>query len=317
MDFGLSVIDRMMSTEYISPTSASLSEPNDVVDADGCLDTMESRDIQPVIVDLSEEGKALSDTNTGNALKTKASSMTSDREEWEITGARWKYNDKYDKFGQYKTDYLFFLDAPEAYARYEELSAIIGKGTTYIEGDWYTPEVRKKAIEERDAIDHEWFMKRGISLMQQFHKYNIKRGWKGDIINSLETKYTDTHDFSIKIYGNEGQDEIAGRLDRYAGISMWRYDSKFNMLITSDMLRLMMGSDPKEKSETLEKIDKAVKNMKEAEKEYGGNKEYLRFGVKFHTDGSVTYHANYKGCNDSYGISAKSADELLELLKRL
>ena len=54
--------------------------------------------------------------------------------------------------------------------------------------------------------------------------------------------------------------------------------------------------------------------MKRAEKEYEGNFEWLRFGVKLWDDGRVTYHANYKGCKEKDGIMADSADELLEKL---
>ena len=64
----------------------------------------------------------------------------------------------------------------------------------------------------------------------------------------------------------------------------------------------------------MKKIDASIKEMKKAEKEYEGNHEWLRFGVKFWEDGKVTYHANYKGCKDKDGIMADSTDELLKKL---
>lgn len=76
----------------------------------------------------------------------------------------------------------------------------------------------------------------------------------------------------------------------------------------------------KEKQEDLqskfEKIDRAVNEMKQIEKEYEGDYVYLRFGVKFDEDYNVTYHANYSGCENEQGIMAYTPQELLEQLMK-
>ncbi len=135
------------------------------------------------------------------------------------------------------------------------------------------------------------------------------------IIENFEEKYSDGfHDFSLNFYGKEGQDEEAGRKNQFNSFSLWRYSTKFNMLLSTDMLKQLSEGRTKEQEQLYEKIDEAVNIMKDAEKQYEGDKIFLRFGVKFHTDGNVTYHANYKDCEDSYGIQANSADELLKKL---
>ncbi len=76
----------------------------------------------------------------------------------------------------------------------------------------------------------------------------------------------------------------------------------------------------KEKQEDLqskfEKIDRAVNEMKQIEKEYEGDYVYLRFGVKFDEDYNVTYHANYSGCENEQGIMGYTPQELLEQLMK-
>ena len=63
-----------------------------------------------------------------------------------------------------------------------------------------------------------------------------------------------------------------------------------------------------------EELNTANRQWTQAEKEYEGNLEFLCFGVKLWDDGKVTYHANYKDCENDDGIMADSADELLEKL---
>ena len=69
-------------------------------------------------------------------------------------------------------------------------------------------------------------------------------------------------------------------------------------------------------SALLKRIDKAVKEMKNVEKQYEGNLQGLQFGVKLWDDGRVTYHARYAGCGNEEGIMADSAEELLGMLMR-
>lgn len=88
---------------------------------------------------------------------------------------------------------------------------------------------------------------------------------------------------------------------------MWELNSKFTVLLPVDMLNgLATLGNIQEMSEekysdihnNVEKIDEAVKKMKEAERNYEGNLEELQFGVKLWKNGDVTYHANYKGCKE-------------------
>lgn len=96
---------------------------------------------------------------------------------------------------------------------------------------------------------------------------------------------------------------------------MWRFSTKFNVMISTDALNIIANGDSKWAESIMKDINKAVGNMKQIEKNYEGNDVYLRFGARIGDDGSTTYHANFKDCKDKYGISAKDQQELLEKLK--
>jgi hypothetical protein len=95
---------------------------------------------------------------------------------------------------------------------------------------------------------------------------------------------------------------------------MWRFSTKFNVMISTDALNIIANGESKWADSVMKDINKAVGNMKQIEKAYEGNAVYLRFGARIADDGSITYHANFKDCEDKYGISANDPQELLEKL---
>lgn len=120
----------------------------------------------------------------------------------------------------------------------------------------------------------------------------------------LEAKHSDgVHYTSVNFYNDEDANIMS---------KMWKEHTKFNILLTNEqMMKLGVES---EKDGILKLIDGYMKNLKEIEKMYEGDKTCLQFGIKLNNSGSVTYHANYTGCGDSDGIYSKTADELLKKL---
>ena len=165
-----------------------------------------------------------------------------------------------------------------------------------------------KAISEEHKIYFDWYRRRCLSGGTFKNPVNVQF----TALNTMETMYSDSeHDISFNYYGR-----VSDPRD-----SMWRYNSKFNVLISADMfnrtklldnLGAASDKDRKDLYDMLETIDKSVREMKQAEKDYEGDLEYLRFGVKLWDDGKVTYHANYKDCENDDGIMADSIDELFE-----
>lgn len=135
------------------------------------------------------------------------------------------------------------------------------------------------------------------------------------LISELETKYSDgIHDVSFNIYHESLSDKDN---------SLWRFGMKFNVLLSADMLQEMelitnfdslSGEQQEDIRSKFDKIDSAVNEMKQIEKDYEGDYVYLRFGVKFNEDYNVTYHANYSGCENEQGIMGYTSQELLEQL---
>lgn len=132
-------------------------------------------------------------------------------------------------------------------------------------------------------------------------------------IDVLEKTYSDsTHDTTFNFYGK--YDDIQPSHSIYVGASLWHYSTKFNVLLTTDMLNTLASGSKGAANDVLKQIDTAVSNMKDVEKAYSGNHASLRFGVIFGDDGAATYHAIYAGCKEKYGISADDPNSLLEML---
>lgn len=262
-----------------------------------------------VAVNISRESQLKYENNSVNVKKR---GVTSARELWENDTVNYKRDSRKDFYGNYDILESLRLDEPETYDKYMELhNAYCDLRHAYegcSEQSEEFLEIAKAACKASDVIS-EWRERRCMSTGR------FKNPVTGSFsrVNNLEQIYSDaTHDTSFNYYGKNS--------DGYRS-SLWRYNSKFNVLLTTDMLKSLenygKSSNKKDKEKydsMMGKIDNAVNEMKRAEKEYEGNFEWLRFGVKFWDDGRVTYHANYKGCKEKDGIMADSADELLEKL---
>ena len=258
-------------------------------------------------VNISEEGRAKSENSTS---PTKKAGETSAREAWESNAAEIKRSSLYRSDGTIRLDELMRLDEPDTYAKWKELS---DKAFALFPSDNATEEeiaAFRSACREEGLVWKDWFERRCMST----GRFQAPRTGRGEALDSLEAKYsTKGHDTSFNYYTPGKQD---GR------DSLWRFCSKFNVLLTSEMYKSLdrfgnINTSSKDKSAVsalLERIDKAVKEMKNVEKQYEGNLQGLQFGVKLWDDGRVTYHARYAGCGNEDGIMADSAEELWGML---
>lgn len=258
-------------------------------------------------VDISEEGRAKLKNSTG---PTKKAGVTATREAWENNSAELKRESLYKLNGQIDLIELMRLDEPDTYAKWNELSD--KAWALFPSEDASDEEIAefKRAIYEEGQVWTDWYNRRCMSNGQ----YKLSRTGRGAALVSLEDKYsTKEHDTSFNFSATGG----SGKRD-----SIWRFCSKFNVLLSSEMYKSLdklgnINTSSKDKSavsDLLERIDKAVNEMKNAEKEYEGNLQGLQFGVKLWDDGRVTYHARYVGNED--GIMADSAEELLGMLMK-
>ncbi len=180
----------------------------------------------------------------------------------------------------------------------------------------------KLTLPDDSSIDYDlWLLDSSFSTIKTSDYYTVTTSTMtstlpeslGYIVSSAETVY-------VCVYSvGGGSTTDAYTLDYVIGED--NYDSfepnenaKEAVGLLTDMLERLTYGEDEEKRSILKQIDKSVSEMKDIEKAYSGNKEFLRFGVKFDDDGNVSYHANYKDCANSYGIQANSADELLEKL---
>ena len=197
------------------------------------------------------------------------------------------------------------LDEPETYAKYSSLEL------KHLHAERGSEDHIKYGL-AASKIEWDWFNR----------KCRDKDGWlknpvtgKRAVISVLEDYYSDdVHDTSFDVYDDSFSDEDA---------SLWRFGTKFNVMLPAELLNEMellnhfndlTEEEQGNLSEKMEKIDAAVNNMKEAEKNYEGDLRWLRFGVKFDKDCNATYYANYTGCEDKNGIMADSPEELLDKL---
>ena len=259
-------------------------------------------------VDISKESKAKSERSVGTFKKA---GVTSAREAWEDNAAELKRSSVFNSDGSYNLPELMRLDEPDTYAKWRELS---NKAWALFPSDNATEEEIaefRKAVCEENALYMDWFERRCMST----GRFRAPRTGRGAALDSLEAKYsTEGHNTSFNYYTPGKQD---GR-----NSSLWRFCSKFNVLLSSEMYKSLdrfgnINTAFKDKSAVsalLERIDKAVKEMKNVEKQYEGTLQGLQLGVELLDDGRVTYHARYAGCGNEDGIMADSAEELLRML---
>lgn len=212
------------------------------------------------------------------------------------------------------------IDEPETYEKFAEL---LDKASELLEENQIDPACVNKSskigkahgdlIADAMMVEYEWYLRRCVHNGEVVNPADKKYA----VLDSLEELHSsDGQETSFNFYNPKQEDWRNG---------LWRFQSKFNVLISSDMLDSLLGlenldelsdKDKNEKSGLLEKISESVYNMKETEKQYEGDLKELRFGVKLWDNGDVTYHANYKDCKNEYGIMADSAEELLEMLMK-
>lgn len=204
------------------------------------------------------------------------------------------------------------LDEPDTYAKFMEL---LKEAMALFPSDNATEKeimAFKIAYNKASIIESDWFQRRCMSTGW----FQIPRLGGRAALDSLEAKYsTEGHDTSFNYY-------LPGEEANNSKGSLWRFCSRFNVLLSPEMYKSLakfgnINSSSKDNSTVsalLERIDEAVKEMKNVEKRYEGNSYGLQFGVKFWDDGKVTFHARWAGSGDRDGIMADSAEELLEML---
>ena len=267
-------------------------------------------------VDISKEGRAKAERSIG---PTKKAGVTSAREAWENNAAELKRSSVFNSDGSYNLLELMRLDEPDTYAKYMEQISKISELFPVVfppndPPDSATAEeiaAFKQAEREESRIWTDWFERRCMST----GRFQAPRTGRGAALESLEAKYsTEGHNTSFNY-------DTPGKHDGRNG-SLWRFCSKFNVLLSSEMYKSLdkfgnintSSKDKRAVSDLLERIDNAVKEMKNVEREYEGTLVGLQLGVKLWDDGRVTYHARYAGCGNEEGIMADSAEELLGML---
>ncbi len=267
----------------------------------------EDANSRDTVLNISKEAKQKYAAHAVSAKSVKKVGVASTRELFENKAAKLKRSAR-GRCGSLGPDLqeMIRLDDPEAYEKQKEF--MIQSSRADYE---HMPEKAKEYALKAVDVRMEWYYRRCYD----------KDFWSlagFTALDALDSLYSDeVHDTSFNFYGKNASDPNA---------SLWRYDSKFNVLLTVDMLKDMaslaaMDEKARETAKTredyqagMEKVDRAISEMKKAELDYEGDLEYLRFGVKLWEDGNVTYHANYKGCENEDGIMAGSAQELLEKL---
>lgn len=260
-----------------------------------------------VTLNLSSEGKLIAE----NQGYLKQAGETHVREVWE-NQQEMKTIIRTNSTGNYSITETLRMDEPETYEKWKELASdlgtLLGK---YLDGDESVKDELEKVTSKEVEVLMEWYERRCMATGT--FKNPVNREF-GSII-ALEGYLSNCeHDTSINTYGGKELDYRE---------SMWRFNSKFNVLLSKEALNIVKGladfnnKSDKEKKQIasfVNRMEKSVEELRNIEKRYEGDLKYLRFGVKFDENGELTYHANYRDCEDEEGIMASSAEELLELL---
>ncbi len=266
----------------------------------------EKKKNEDYIIDISIEGKQKAEKI--NSSKTKG--VTSARETWEVSLKNLKTESQLT--GPYANlCEVMRIDEPETYEKYIEAHGKKLETLKHTENgltNYTTVRTRDDLTEEGKYYEdecynifNEWFNRRYLA-----NHHNL-----GDIfsqkIEELNHKFSDSiHNVVFNIYG--GNNPIAE--------SLWRYNSKFNVLISKSMFDILLEGDSEENDKLISSLTDSIGQMKEIELNYEGNLSWLRFGVKLHDDGKITYHANFEGCKNKDGIMADSSKKVLEELNK-
>lgn len=266
------------------------------------LDKKNSSDIT---ADLSYEGKLRAE-NTGYIKHAREISVRESSENKQNI----KTIMRTDAVGNYDFMESLRLDEPETYEKCHK--AIVESLILY-----------ERLQNGEDVYDEYIKAKReGLFLAEDWRERNMTTG---RFVNPANSKFASI----IALEGSlsNGEDDIS--INAYGGKeidareSMWRYGAKYNVLLSQQMLNIVDGlatfsdKDDDEKKQIIllvDKIDKSVDELRNIEEKYDGNLKSLQFGVTFDEMGNVTYHADYRDCENEDGIKANSVDELLQLL---
>ena len=300
------------------------------------------------------ENNASAANTTEASQPYKYAGTSSPREAWENESARIKNNYNHDHMGNYQISEseMLRMSNSELYSKIKDLEdqakrSVIHldacvelpheEGASDIEYKYYY-NISQKELDELKkqgkvtaGYSYDWSESARNRANELYNEaFQLKRQWlldntdkaSGQFKNPVSKQFTaleflealhsdKEHQTSFNFYG-KGLDEHPHNI--YAGASMWRFSTKFNVLMSSDALSIIANGDSKWASSIMEDVNTAVGNMKKIEKAYEGNAVYLRFGARIGDNGSITYHANFKDCEDKYGISADTPEELLEKL---
>ncbi|MCR5415343.1 MAG: hypothetical protein K6E79_00935 [Pseudobutyrivibrio sp.] len=281
----------------------------------------------------------------------KAAGSSSPRESWE-NDALTRRNESQPSAKSSSNDLLEIMrfDAPDLYARYMELRKMANDCHVHREVNVYkwvndneidvekyddvdeetvrnlrekykencvalytydhSPESYKKAepfLYEATKLRMQWESERCMSS-GTFSSPTIKQFTTIDVLSKA---YSDSeHDTSINFYS---KDEDTKPTSIFSGASLWKYSTKFNLLLTTDILNAIANGDKSTASNWMRRIDEVVKNLKDIEKAYQGSHSFLRFGAIFNGD-KVTYHANWSGCDNKHGIESDTPEGLLKII---
>lgn len=257
------------------------------------------------ILNISKEARLKLKNRQDNADAFKKAGVTSARDQWEDEAL-----DTRDYMRTQPQEWMR-LDEPETYAKCRVLwKKYIESGAIYYGDEGF------EYFMECSRLEHDWYFRRCFDEEGNFQ--GPPTGVRS-LISSLEARYSDSiHDTSVDLYDNSFLEKDQ---------SPFRFGTKFNVLMPVELLRdlellrdggELSDREKEEAADKQQKVDAAVNDMKEMEKNYEGNLQSVRFAVKFDKGGNATYYADYafreEGRYRRDGISAKTAEELFEEL---
>lgn len=263
-----------------------------------------------LIIDISSEGKLKHSSNSKRM--DKISGVTASRELWEDYGVERKASRFGSMMGgmwQPNELEIMRIDEPETYEKYIDALCKAGDRFREVYGNYFRipeggfhpdDEELSKYVRESHRISRDWEERR---MFYNVNPLGLVSG-KVAAVRKLEDIYsTDEHNASFDVYNNIDNAEE----------NLWRFWTKFNISISSDMLKKLVGQDDDEREKAVSIIDKVVNQLKEAEEKYEGKLERMRFGAVIGED-EVRYCANFLNSKSEHSVSEKSCDDLLERL---
>ncbi|SFH98970.1 hypothetical protein SAMN04487830_11616 [Pseudobutyrivibrio sp. OR37] len=295
-------MDKVSLNLNINQNFKDKNQNNDNPKAITNLKKNNNSDCKDYIVSISDDGNK----RRVKADEYKKSGVTSRREMFEEQTVEEKRTKRYDFLGNIDLTETFRLDEPETYERVRELERIVAKGSYPVGYSWteYTDEA-KQADLEAFFLKKDWFERR---CMVDGKFRNPVTGHYA-AMEVIERTFSDSsHDTTLNFYGPSEKDQYRE--------NMWRYSSKFNVLLSADMVKQLIDYENPVSHDLIEKIDDVITKMKDVEKKYEGDYLAVQFGAKFHQDGAVSYYASYarSGQKGRIEIEASSSEELLSKL---